>query len=102
MKVYEELTEQQKEKAVDFCLSRLLDGILDGAIRFSDTQNSDDLQARIERAIREADRLQTPWFAGECIMETCAEDLRGMATCDAEDSLYAEPGEYVIRLSDLK
>ena len=101
MKTYGDLTEKQQEAAVDFCVGKLLDRILEGALRFDDEASGDNLQKRIDAAIREADRLQTPWFAGECILETCGKDLRDMAAFDAENALYAEPGEFVIRMIDL-
>jgi hypothetical protein len=40
--------------------------------------------------------MHTPWFASEYILETCREDLTGMAQCDAEDASYTEPGERII------
>lgn len=97
MKTYAELTTTQQAKAVKMCLSNLLEAVCEGAIRFKDKLNGDNLQARIDEAGRKAESMQTPWFVGEYVLDTCRDDLTGMAQCDAEDAIYAEPGEYVVR-----
>ncbi len=96
MKTYDQLTEAQKELALSKCVDLLLEAIVDGGIRFNDSLNGDGLQARIDTAWANMERLQTPWFIGEAIMETCREDITGMAQCDAEDALYPEKGERTI------
>jgi len=96
MKTYEQLTAQEQEWAVNKTTSDLLGLIVEGAIRFDDEKNEDDLQARIDAGIQQADDLQTPWFAGECIMEFAGDDIRSMAQVDAEDALYSENGEMII------
>ncbi len=50
MKKFEELNEAQQQKAVEHFTSRLLEAICEGAIRFNDALNQDDLQARIDAA----------------------------------------------------
>jgi hypothetical protein len=97
MKTFEQLTPEQQAKAVEKCLANLLEAICEGAIRFNDEANQDDLQKRIDAAFAKAEKMRTPWFAHEYILDTCREDLEGMARCDAEDALYSEPGERVIR-----
>lgn len=96
MKTFEQLTDQQKTIAIDKATDALLTAIVEGAIRFDDERNGNDLQARIDGAWARAERLRTPWFAGEIIMEVAGDDIRGMAECDAEDALYAEPDEFVV------
>lgn len=96
MKRYEGLTEEQQKKALKVCTERLLAAICEGTIRFNDELNGDDLQARIEEAWADMERLQTPWFIGERIMETCRDEIEGMAQYDAEEALYAETEERVI------
>lgn len=96
MKKYDELTSEQKERALIKATSRLLSDIIEGSIRFNDETNGDNLQARIDAAILKAEKMYTPWFAHEYIMETCKSEIEGMAQCDAEDSLYSEPDEIVI------
>ena len=96
MKTYNELTERERQLARRKTTEQLLEAILSGALRFSDKDNGDDLQARIDAACAEAERMQTPWFAHEYIMETCGQEIRGMAECDAEDALYSQTGERVI------
>lgn len=90
MKQFEQLTDEQKKAAVDKCATRLLEAILDGAIRFNDRLNHDNLQRRIDAACKKADKMRTPWFAHEYIMDTCRDEIMGMAQCDAEDVLYSE------------
>jgi hypothetical protein len=93
MKAYSELTEAQKKAAVDRALDTLLKAVCEGSITFDDRANGDKLQARIDKAIDTAHRKQTPWFAGEYVMDAVGEELRGMATVQAEDTLYAEPND---------
>jgi hypothetical protein len=96
VKTWTDLNEEQRAKAINREIENLLTEILEG-LRFNDALNRDDLQARIDKAIAEANRQRTPWFAGECILETCREEIEGMARCTAEDALYPEAGEYTIR-----
>ncbi len=96
MKTFSELTQAQQDTARARCLEDLLLGIIDGAIRFDDEANQDDLQARIDRAAQQADKMRTPWFAHEYIMETAGEELLGMAGAQAEDAIYGEKHEHVI------
>jgi hypothetical protein len=93
MKTFEQLTDQQKDKARQKAAECLLEAIIEGAIRFNDELNRDDLQARIDAAIQKAEDMRTPWFAHEYIMDTCADDINGMAECDAMDAYYLEQGE---------
>ena len=91
MKTYKELTAEQQAGAVARCLNDLLEAVIEGGIRFDDKANGNDLQARIDAAGVAAEKMQTPWFVGEYIMDTCREDLTEMATADAEEILYAGP-----------
>jgi hypothetical protein len=101
MKTFDQLTKEQQDSAVEYEVRELLTAILDHGIRFNDALNGDDLQARIDAAIERAERKQTPWFAHEYVMDTCGDDLRGMARCAAEDAVYSEPNEYVVSLTKL-
>lgn len=96
MKRFDELTDAQQNQAVKKCVNLLLKTIVEGAIRFNDAANNDNLQARIDAAWERANAMQTPWFAHEYIMETCREEIEGMARCTAEDSLYPGPEENVL------
>lgn len=71
MKTYEQLTEYEKVFVTECQTQKLLKGIIEGGIRFNDKLNGDDLQARLDKAINDADENETPWFAGEYILETC-------------------------------
>jgi hypothetical protein len=95
MKTFEQLTDIEKEEAVRRATSKLLDAVCEGSVRFNDALNGDNLQARIDSAIAAANATQTPWYAPEYIMNTCRADIESMAQCNAEDALYAEPGEFV-------
>lgn len=96
MKRYAELTEKEQAAAREYQLSQLLQNILEGAIRFNDKLNKDKLQSKIDAAIKKADSMRTPWFAHEYIMETCREELEGMAQCSAEDAIYLDKGEHAV------
>ena len=96
MKIYSELSEEQKVRAVGRAYATLMGAILEGAVCFDDERNQDDLQARIDAALAKANDMQTPWFAHEYIMDTCKEEIMGMAQADAENALYAEPTEHVV------
>jgi len=96
MKTFEQLTPVEQGRAVRTCLDNLLTDVIEGSLAFNDSLNGDDLQDRINAALAAAERMHTPWFASEYILETCREDLTGMAQCDAEDASYTEPGERII------
>lgn len=98
MRKYDELTPEEQIKAKEIALTNLLTAIFEG-LRFSDELNHDDLQARIDCAIEKADEMKTPWFSHEYILDTCREELESMAQCDAEDALYPDENERIIRLA---
>ena len=92
MKKYDELTEEQKEKAVNICLTNLLTAIIEGQFVFDD-----ELGNKIEEAFKKAEKKRTPWFSHEYIMDTCSEELKEMALEDAKQVIYSEPTEWVIK-----
>ena len=96
MKTFEQLTNEQQTKAINHAVESLLTAILDGAISFNDKLNHDDLQARIDAAIIKADKMRTPWFAHEYILDTCRDEIERMAQCEAEDALYSGRNELVV------
>jgi len=96
MKTFEQLTEAEKAAAFEKCLIQLLQSILTGGLRFLDSANGDDLQARIDRAAARAEAMQTPWFAHEYILDTCRADLESIASSDAQDALYPAPQEFTL------
>lgn len=99
MKSYYDLTPEQQEKAVLTAIAHLLEGICNGTIRFDDKTNQDDLQAKIDRAFEQADEAQTPWFAGEFVMDAVGDEVKSMARASAEDAFYVEPNEHVFHLT---
>jgi cell division protein FtsB len=98
MRNYNQLSQEEKTKAKNINLGGLLEAVIEGAIRFSDEANHDDLQARIDTACEKASKMQTPWFAHEYILDTCRKDLETMVQAEVEDSLYPDSGERIIRL----
>ncbi len=102
MKNFNELTELEQKQAVAFFTNRLLNWILDGAIRFNDDLNGDNLQKRIDRAIKRSEEMQTPWFAKEYILDTCRDDIESMARCEAEDVEYDDAKNEVVDLAMIR
>jgi len=96
MKRFDELTQAQQRAAEDRFLCRWLKAVCEGTIRFNDELNHDTLQARIDKAIERANQMQTPWFAHEYVLDTCREDLEGLARADAQDALYPSADETVM------
>jgi len=110
MKTWDELTDEQQDEAVDKEATYLLTMVCQGALRFDDELNNDDLQASIEGAAAEMEHMRTPWFLSETLWHETTyhpvkgqpetkrvkDQLLGMARCTCEDALYSEPDEYVI------
>jgi hypothetical protein len=90
MKTFAQLTKDQKNKAVSHYANLIIEEIAEGHIRFNK-----NLQARIDKAWKKAQAMQTPWFIGEYIMDTCAPEINGIAMNQAEDALYPEKNETV-------
>ena len=91
MKTYQELTPAQQARARDKALNELLTRIVEGDIHYGD-----GLQKRIDDARQTAEEMQTPWFVGMYIMDTCRDELTAEAQANAEAAFYPEPYEYVI------
>ena len=96
MKTYDQLSEDEKTRAIEASTNRLLSAICEGVLRFNDELNGDDLQARIDGAFAKAEKMRTPWFASAYVMEAARDEIEGMARFDAEDALYPEPHERII------
>jgi hypothetical protein len=104
MKRFNQLTPSQQSLALAHELTSILQGILEGILRFDvdGAIENDDLQARIDAALASTKTsCRQPRFARECILDACREDLMTMARAQAEDAWYLEPGEDAIRLSAL-
>lgn len=96
MKTFDELTDAQQEHAIHKCIVSLLEDIVRGTVRFDDKANGTDIQARIDAAIDEAERMRTPWFAHKYVLKAIDAELSGMALSQATESIYPEAGERVI------
>lgn len=94
VRTFEQLSPDEQGWALGKSRVDLLRIIVEGGIRFEDQ----DLQGRIERALKEADRMQTPWFAHEYVMDEAGDDIRAMAQAEAESRRYAPQGVYVINV----
>ena len=90
MKTYDQLTAEQQIKVVEHETVLLLTDIMEGTIQFDDNRNQDNLQERIDQAIAKANDMQTPWFTHEYIMDTCRDEITGIAQVPAEDLLYRD------------
>lgn len=118
MLTFSQLSTDQQAAAVNRELVKMLEGILEGAIRFNDSLNGDGLQAAIDAAIERAEEMQTPWFAGEYILDArynpgeghiteddglwpVREALESMALPRAEDAVYMQTGEHAVYLREL-
>ena len=98
MKKFQELTEQQKERAVEESFRRVVKAITHGGLTFNDVANGDDLQARIEIAREEAgDDL---YLFGVLISLRCAAEISTLAEMSARDAVYVQ-GDTVISIDDL-
>ena len=92
MKTFNTLTVNEKEKAIETELLALLEKVISGELALGD-----GLQERIDSALGEAEKMQTPWFAHEYLLEDdiIENALRGIALEQAQDAIYAESHEYV-------
>ena len=94
MKTFDQLTLDQRIKAIKEETDSFLGAIIEGVIQF---EPGEDLQARIDKAWKEMEGQQTPWFIGERIMETCRVEIELLARASAESAMYLESGEHVAK-----
>lgn len=97
MRTFDQLTKEEQSRAEEVALNELLRTVLEG-LRFNDDLNKNDLQKRVDHACEKAESMRTPWFAHEYIMDTCSEELKGMARADAVRAQYPSSEERVIWL----
>ena len=93
MRQFDELTNDEQDQVVSQEMTSFLTAIIEGAIRFNDGLNGDDLQARIDKAQERAEEMQTPWFAHEYVMDTCKDEIESLARGALQDCLFASPDE---------
>jgi hypothetical protein len=114
MRMWSELNEKEQEQAIGQETDDILAYILENpSIGYPDELNRDSLEAAIRAAMDKADDMQTPWFAGEYVMEATyswdpgdgntvsvpvSDAIRGMAWESAEDAWYPDPDDQIIRL----
>lgn len=95
MRTLEELTPDQRAEAVAHFEDELYRLIEEGALRFNDEANGDDLQRRIDSCFERAEELQTPWFVREMFYEDSVIQsvIESMAYAEAEDARYTTGDE---------
>lgn len=98
MKKWDELTPEQQQNAVEHERQMVLQAVCEGVELFT----APEVKARIKKAAKKAEQMQTPWFVGEYIMEEIAGEIEAVAQHEAKRALYAEGDEYVIYLSRLE
>lgn len=105
MRRWDDLDETERTAAIEQGATFLLEAIVECGNIFDD----EEIEAAIQAAVIEADRHQTPWFAGEYICDatftaedgkkkTIRELLYELGEQDAKEAWYPEFGEQVIYL----
>lgn len=95
MKTFDELTPKQQVQATEKALAKILEKVCDGTAKFP---GSPAMQSKIEAAAIAAERMQTPWFMHEFVMDSCKAELEGFAKTYARTAFYREPGDLVLSL----
>lgn len=98
MKRYNQLNDEQKLRAVEESLRRVLHAIMCGGLRFNDVSNGNDLQARIDLSLADAGEDLERWK--HLILLHCGRELRSIARMSAKDAVYVED-ETVVDLGQL-
>ncbi len=87
MKTFDELTHEQKVKAWHKAI--------DGEVQFISDMGEQaydcfpDLASKIKEAVDEAERMRTPWFFGEILLEKLPYSIPKQALIFAKDCLYS-------------
>lgn len=101
MKTFKELSTEEQNKAVEFCTNELVATITQDDI-IPDCM--DDYASEIEAVLEEADRLETPWFAHEMLMELLLSNkelhktVTTKARTIAEIAYFPEASDTMIRI----
>ncbi len=96
MKTYKELTTEQQNKAIQRHINDVLLEIINTPAFFD---YNDPLYKKILAASEKAEKMQTPWFFGEYIMETCEKEIASIAIDRAETCLYCEGDKGEVTMS---
>lgn len=84
MKTYDQLTSEEKERAMNKAVTAVLEAMA------NNFYNGTTLGDVAERAGEDMERNQTPWFFGERVMELAGDLVREEAQREAEMCFYAE------------
>lgn len=109
MRKYEDLSLDEKGRAIEQCLGQLLKDFVAGYICFSDEENADTAQAVIDKIIEEAReqqdmRLAVGWILeaeyadAKGVIHKMADELRGMAKAEASTCWYASLHDRIVYL----
>jgi hypothetical protein len=99
VKRYEELSDEQKVRAIEESFRRVLHAIMCGGLRFNDVSNGNDLQSRVDAAQRESNNDDVRWAL--LLRLRCGKELRAIARMSAKDAVYVE-NETVVDLDALE
>lgn len=90
MKTFDQLTPDQQVRAIESQMSAQLTSICEGFVPH------EGMRERIMQAAESAERMETPWFMFEYVMDTCAAEIRALAVLDCEVAIFREPHEFVL------
>lgn len=89
LKTFDDLTPAQRSIAVTKRVNLLLNWMSEGVPLFDAGSREDKL---VQEACDEAERMQTPWFVHEYIMDKLGDELREMAIADCREMWYIPAG----------
>jgi hypothetical protein len=96
MKRYNDLTDKQKERAIDQAMDSFLNYMIDGTLFLMEAE-----ALLLKQCWDDMERLQTPWFIKERVMEESGlkNIIVDYAKADAEKAFYPEVEESIIRIN---
>jgi len=95
MRRWNELTKDEKEKAQKKALETILMEVCEGILVFGAK-----VQEHLDKAIEEMERMQTPWFLAERLMEDefLTSKFHKWASRLANLAFYPDPNENILRI----
>lgn len=95
MKTFDELTAQQQSLACEVALLKILAKISEGSARFPGLPS---IQAKLEAAAAEDERLKSPSYMHQFVLNNYKAELDVFAGQYARSAFYREPGDLVLSL----
>lgn len=98
MKTYDELDADQKEEALEYWVNLTLTNIICGEV--GPIEFTPEVFSKMEEAMLEANRMQTPWFTSEYLMDAAGDEIREYALRNAQagNVRYNDSDLYVVDL----